>query len=242
MHLQDHVIRALPDLLSATTIEQVKNHCQQLVSNIGLDFFLIGIETSPGEGAPPRVETNYPAAWMERYARLQWMGHDPVVRHCRQSAVPLIWHRGRFEDNAAQHLFEEASAYGVSAGVATSLRGVGRSHPMMMSVACDARADPKTDSWLQSLTPTVHLLCSYAYEAICRIEEAHATAQISLTQRENECLHWAAAGKTSWETSRILRCSESTVNFHIRNIINKLNVSNRRQAVARALAIGLISS
>ena len=36
MHPQEHVIRALPDLLSAATIEQVKQHCQQLVSNIGL--------------------------------------------------------------------------------------------------------------------------------------------------------------------------------------------------------------
>lgn len=177
---------------------------------------------------------------MERYARLEWMKRDPVVRHCRQSAVPLIWHRGRFEDEAAQHLFEEASAYGVSAGVAASLRGVGRNQQMMMTVACDARADARTDQWLQTLTPTVHLLCSYAYEAVCRIEEASQATAVNLTQREHECLRWAAAGKTSWETPRILRCSESTVNFHIRNIINKLKVSNRSQAVARALAQGLI--
>ncbi|PTU69939.1 autoinducer binding domain-containing protein [Chromobacterium haemolyticum] len=240
MHPQEHVIRALPDLLSAATIEQVKQHCQQLVSNIGLDFFLIGIESMSGGTPSLRVETNYPEAWMERYARLEWMGRDPVVRHCRQSAVPLIWHRGRFEDESAQHLFEEASSYGVSAGVAASLRGVGRSQPMMMTVACDARADARTDQWLQTLTPTVHLLCSYAYEAVCRIEEAGQAAAVRLTQREQECLRWAAAGKTSWETSRILRCSESTVNFHIRNIINKLKVSNRRQAVARALTLGLI--
>ncbi|OHX10974.1 hypothetical protein BI343_05145 [Chromobacterium amazonense] len=242
MHPQEHVIHALPDLLSAATIEQVKQHCQQLVSNIGLDFFLIGIESMNGGVPSSRVETNYPAAWMERYARLEWIGSDPVVHHCRQSSVPLIWHRGRFEDEFSQHLFEEASAYGVSAGVATSLRGVGRSQPMMMSVACDARADARTEQWLQTLTPTVHLLCSYAYEAICRIEDAGQAAEVGLTQRERECLRWAAAGKTSWETSRILRCSESTVNFHIRNIINKLQVSNRRQAVARALAQGLISA
>ncbi|TDR79752.1 autoinducer binding domain-containing protein [Paludibacterium purpuratum] len=238
--MQEQVIHALPDLLSATSIEQLRQRCHQLIAKMGLDFFLIGIEAQSPGGSPPRVETNYPSAWMERYSQQQLAIQDPVVSHCRQSPLPLIWHRDRFEGETAQQLFEEASAHGLSVGVATSLCGVRRNHSMMMSVACDARTDARTDQWLQTLTPVVHLLCSYAYEAICRIEEV-SQAAVNLTLREHECLRWAAAGKTSWETSRILRCSESTVNFHIRNIINKLDVSNRRQAVARALAWGLIA-
>ena len=62
----------------------------------------------------------------------------------------------------------------------------------------------------------------------------------SLTLREKECLTWAAAGKSSWDIANIVALSERTVNFHIGNVIKKLDVSSRSQAVARALAVGLI--
>ncbi|MGD8937457.1 MAG: helix-turn-helix transcriptional regulator, partial [Thiogranum sp.] len=47
-------------------------------------------------------------------------------------------------------------------------------------------------------------------------------------------------GKTTWETSRILRISERTVTFHLQNVQGKLGVSNRQQAVARAVSLGII--
>jgi DNA-binding CsgD family transcriptional regulator len=63
-----------------------------------------------------------------------------------------------------------------------------------------------------------------------------------LSAREIACLHWAAVGKTSWETAVILGVSEHTVNFHLGNACNKLNVQNRRAAVATALRKGLLTS
>jgi len=65
-------------------------------------------------------------------------------------------------------------------------------------------------------------------------------SKVDLTQREKECLLWATEGKTTWETSRILRISERTVTFHLQNVQGKLGVSNRQQAVARAVSLGII--
>ncbi|MEN4921571.1 helix-turn-helix transcriptional regulator [Achromobacter spanius] len=61
-----------------------------------------------------------------------------------------------------------------------------------------------------------------------------------LSERQAACLHWSAAGKTSWETSRILGVSESTVNFHLRNACTRLGVRGRRAAVIAALRLGLL--
>ena len=61
-----------------------------------------------------------------------------------------------------------------------------------------------------------------------------------LTKREVEILKWAKEGKTSFETSVILSISERTVNFHVGNILKKLNAINRVQAVAAALERGII--
>lgn len=63
-----------------------------------------------------------------------------------------------------------------------------------------------------------------------------------LSSRETECLHWAAVGKTSWETAQILEVRERTVNFHLGNAFGKLNVNNKQAAVARALMLGLLGN
>ncbi len=53
-----------------------------------------------------------------------------------------------------------------------------------------------------------------------------------LSAREREVLMWLRCEKTSWAISVILKISERTVNFHVNNIMRKLGVSNRMQAVS----------
>jgi DNA-binding CsgD family transcriptional regulator len=57
--------------------------------------------------------------------------------------------------------------------------------------------------------------------------------------REVEVLHWLKSGKTSWDMSVIMKISERTVNYHVNNIMHKLNVINRPQAVSEAARFGL---
>ena len=67
-----------------------------------------------------------------------------------------------------------------------------------------------------------------------------AGAFAKLSEREKECLRWAAEGKSSWETSMILNISERTVNHHIHNAKIKLSATNRVQAVAKAVLYQLL--
>jgi DNA-binding NarL/FixJ family response regulator len=60
-----------------------------------------------------------------------------------------------------------------------------------------------------------------------------------LSRRESEVLNWLKTGKTSWDISVILGISERTVNFHVRNIIQKLNAVSRIHAVAVAAEKGI---
>lgn len=62
-----------------------------------------------------------------------------------------------------------------------------------------------------------------------------------LTSREMECLQWIACGKTSGEIAIICSISESTVNYHLKNTLSKLNSSNRVHAVAKAMQSGITS-
>lgn len=70
--------------------------------------------------------------------------------------------------------------------------------------------------------------------------EASQGIPVKLSPKEIECLNWAMEGKTSWEIGIILGRKENTVNYHIANIMDKLNVTTRQQAVIKALRLGLI--
>jgi DNA-binding NarL/FixJ family response regulator len=61
-----------------------------------------------------------------------------------------------------------------------------------------------------------------------------------LTGREVEVLRHVATGKTSREIGRVLFISENTVKNHIRNILDKLGLHSRSEAVLFALREHLI--
>jgi DNA-binding NarL/FixJ family response regulator len=61
-----------------------------------------------------------------------------------------------------------------------------------------------------------------------------------LSEREIEVLQILAQGFTTAQTASELVISENTVKTHIRHILNKLEVGNRAEAVAKATQLGLI--
>jgi DNA-binding NarL/FixJ family response regulator len=61
-----------------------------------------------------------------------------------------------------------------------------------------------------------------------------------LTDREVEVLRFLSRGLTTVQTGTEMFISENTVKTHIRHILEKLEVSNRAEAVAKATQIGLI--
>lgn len=63
---------------------------------------------------------------------------------------------------------------------------------------------------------------------------------VSLTKRETEVLSLVLEGKSSRETAAALVCSKRTVDFHLARIYDKLNVTNRVQAMHRATTLGLV--
>jgi DNA-binding NarL/FixJ family response regulator len=63
----------------------------------------------------------------------------------------------------------------------------------------------------------------------------------ALTDREQEVLRLMVDGVTSnRQLARRLNVTENTIKFHVRNILDKLHLHNRAQAVSRALRSGLV--
>jgi len=63
---------------------------------------------------------------------------------------------------------------------------------------------------------------------------------VALSKREMDVLKCLAKGMTSAQIANELFISENTVKTHVRHILEKLEASNRAEAVSRAIQLGVI--
>ena len=73
------------------------------------------------------------------------------------------------------------------------------------------------------------------------INDSRHDEPIKLTKREIEVLSLVIEGRSSKEVADLLYVSKRTVDFHLANIYDKLQVTTRVQAFRRAVRLGLIS-
>ena len=67
-----------------------------------------------------------------------------------------------------------------------------------------------------------------------------AEPETSLTQREIELLQLVADGLSNKAVAQRLSISENTVKYHLKNILQKLGVQNRTEAVSYAIRAGVL--
>jgi DNA-binding CsgD family transcriptional regulator len=66
------------------------------------------------------------------------------------------------------------------------------------------------------------------------------TFSSKLSDKEIACLYWAAQGKSSAQTAKIMKMSKATVELYRKNIKKKLNCTNITQSVFEGLKHGYL--
>ena len=214
-------------------------------SESGFDHVAYGVLSGDVPSIPrglraPAVMLNYPSDWVEYYFKRGYEKIDPVVRYSPLMPAAYPW-----DELALRHVLSadellvmnEAREAGLRSGVGVPLHGPRGSVAVISFASRNSGNDAAVHlGRLQAIGAQFHV----AYTEL--VQESHADSpQQLLSERERDCLQWAAAGKSSWDIGMILGISEFTVCYHIKKVMRKLDTSSRIVAVIKAIRLGLIS-
>jgi DNA-binding CsgD family transcriptional regulator len=191
------------------------------------------------DGATPvhSVNINFPREWVSEYMSKNFLQEDSVVLENFRSFAVQTWSIAR----KRRYRKKEITFLGLDFGLrecCTHGAGpmAGGSHGSMFCFAGRSmQCTPRDQAVLEVLAPHLHMVLSEIHR-----KTLHTNKSMILSSREKEVIEWLQQGKSSWEISSILKISERTVNFHVGNILRKLDVVNRAQAIAVAARFGLI--
>lgn len=211
----------------------------------GVNTVLAGVMPGPGAGARvAELESrvllwDWPKEWFDHYAALNYIEADPVITYLRAYRRAVQWNLAQRTVGggyAGDRVFSEAREFGLKDGYAVPMVTIEGDIVMISLGGEEVDFDERA-------TGTIALLATFAAGRALEVSAAGAIQEPrpALTEREIECMRWAAAGKSEWEISQILGISEHTAEKHLLNAKRKLGASNRVHAVAEAIRHGHIS-
>lgn len=233
------------DLIDIGQASDLRSFEQGLVRLAGeLDFPLVSavlIAEPPGQDPLAVAVGNTPREYLESFNSAADARRDPVLRQLKKLTRPVIYDQQTYVREQAADLWEHQARYGYRTGVAVALRLADHRHFVMGVDRRDAL--PSDDRDVTRLMADLQLVAVHAQDAALRLltnEKPQINDQSLLTPRELEVLKLTMDGLTAAAISDKLVISVPTVNFHLRNLREKLGANSKHQAVLRALKLGLL--
>jgi DNA-binding CsgD family transcriptional regulator len=193
----------------------------------------------PGEGPTlERYWTNMDPAWLERYVARRYQRLDRLVVAGLIRVTPFFFDDVFCVPPQLEEQKEMETMFPYKRGVVVPIHSpVGRFG--MVSAASRLSVEEWEDT-KYSCMANVSLVALSAHQRSEELSAQRQSSTIRLSERERETLRWAAYGKTSEDIALIMGISERTVRKHVGSAMLKLDVTSRVQAVARAIAAGLV--
>lgn len=237
--LQEEIAELARPVSWADATERLRGFCRRN----GFDHAVHTVMSSDRRhGGGGVFVTTYPVTWIERYLEQNYQAVDPVLTEARRAVVPFDWSGLQDRGPGVRAFFEDAWANGVGRqGMSIPIRG-----PSGEAAVFSLTGSEDDEAWRSRMRAAVPYLQIVGFEihrgvtALAETPPANLGAGSRLSPREREVLWWAAAGKTVWETGRLLGLSEQTAQSYIRDAIRRLGAINKTHAVAEAVRLGLI--
>lgn len=219
------------DMASLRTI--IEESCKEL----GFDFFAIVHHIRFGRPTTDKVRlSNYPIDWIAKLRESESF-REPVLATAERTASGFLWSDlekltmlGAID---AQYM-KRAERYGLAEGFTVPNHIPGEAFG-----SCHFAVRRRVDLPLDNL-PAAQALGTFAFEKARQLlQDAQPSEQYvvpaPLSQRQRDCLLFAARGKSDSVIADLLNIRPRTVNEHIEAAKRRYSVATRTQLIVRAL-------
>jgi LuxR family quorum-sensing system transcriptional regulator CciR len=234
----DRVEVFVRDVRKLDSEEELAAALAEVAAELGFRYFALTHHVDVRRSSGAIRMHNYPDGWAEWFDSQSLGTTDPVHRASNLTSVGFIWSalpKMIALTRQDRSVLELARKEGIGEGFTVPAHVPGEAHGSC-SFACGA-GEPFADEHL----PLLQLVGAFAFEAARRMRrDRFSDGPIQLTDRQRECVMWAARGKSDWEIAKVLGVSEATVGEHLRHAYERYGVGKRTLVAVHALFDGTI--
>jgi LuxR family quorum-sensing system transcriptional regulator CciR len=237
----DRIEAFVRDVGEARTEAGLAQLLAEMSRDMGFSYFALthhlDIARSP---CPPIRLANYPDEWIAYFDSQKLGASDPVHRASHRTSAGFPWSR-LSELITLTPRDREVLAL-------AALRGIGDGFTVPAHVPGEAKgscsfAVTAGAALSEESLPMAQLAGTFAFEAarrIRRMRQPPLAPPPRLTDRQRDCVVWAARGKSDWEIARILGLSPDTVAEYLKRARERYGVGKRSLLAIQALYDGTI--
>lgn len=226
------------DVCQLETEDALAEALAEIARDLGFRYFALTHHVDVRRSNEAIRIHNYPDGWADWFDERSLGATDPVHRASNLTSVGFLW--SALPEMIAltkqdRRVLDLARSEGIGDGFTVPAHVPGEAHGSC-SFAC-ATGEPFSNEHL----PLVQLVGAFAFEAARRMQRMRFKQDpVELTDRQRECVMWAARGKSDWEIAKILGVSHDTVIEHLRHARERYGVGKRTLVAVHALFDGTI--
>ncbi len=226
---------------AATSTDDLAMAMVDLCAILGFEYFALThhVDLPSPSGADIRLH-NYPEQWAAYYDAQALGVSDPVHRASHVTSLGFPWSRIHAMITLTprdRQVLALGAEQGIGDGFTVPANIPGETFGSCTFANTAGRPLP------EAMLPLAQWAGLFAFEGARRLwstRKLDAKAPV-LTDRQRDCILWAARGKGDWEISRILGLSEETVARHIKQACARYGVNKRTLVAIRALFDGTLT-
>lgn len=225
--------------LQAQDADELTQRFQGFAAGRGMSGFACGEIDLRDLRRTVMFAADWPADWMEIYARERLVEHDPAVSALGRLSGIVGWGMLREESRSRTPVFrsvEAAEDYGWRDGVFVPIPRGGSRYGLATATGMQGPLSPEERSEIG-----VALVLFYERFRALGVGRPPAASFSGLTPRELDCLALVASGADDQGIADRLKIARSTAHDHIERAKRRLNVRTRAEAVAITVSLGLIA-
>lgn len=245
--LDDTIVSHRDALMVAELIEQATAvRCKEDMLDLMLgvrdlvtfDYGISSYVSTNGEGKLERAEAinlTYPMEWLHIYVSRAFYVVDPIFQDNFASFGLQYWEDTFRRRHAPRDFLSLAADFRLTRGYSLGLRDARGNGGSLISFSGNVEHHPRTERILERLLPHLHQALTMAVSGTFSVQpDLFTPGDLELLKRLKD-------GESAWNISVALGISESAALSRMDHLASRLGVASAHQAVAKALASGIIT-